>query len=89
MEKSEKRRDSDSSVQKQLEDLLVSEYEKRVKFKKVILVCGQEEKAYLEGDSFVADAIKQFKVDVEYIGLTPEQESLLLSTAKKQDLSKS
>ncbi len=154
MAKSEKRKDSDSSVQKQLEGLLVTEYEKRtgfhgihntskvwlnpstyivpdiyseenkiigevhahtqklksaqkdklasdilkmvlfekekrVKFKKVILVCGQEEKAYLEGDSFVADAIKQFKVDVEYIGLTPEQETLLLSTAKKQDLSKS
>ncbi len=32
MAKSEKRKDSDSSVQKQLEGLLVTEYEKRTGF---------------------------------------------------------
>ncbi len=154
MAKSEKRKDSDSSVQKQLEGVLVTKYEKQtgfhgihntnkvwinsstyivpdiyseehriigevhahtqrlksaqkdklasdilkmilfekekhVKFRKVILVCGKEEKAYLEGDSFVADAIKQFNIEIEYIRLTPEQEDILLRTAKKQDLSKS
>ena len=68
--------------------MILFEKEKHIKYKKVILVCGQEEKAYLDGDSFVADAIKQFDIEVNYIGLTPEQEALLLSTAKKQDLSK-
>ncbi len=153
MTKSGKRKDSDSSVQKQLEGILVAEYEKKsgfygihntskvwlnpttyivpdiyseehkligevhahtqklksaqkdklaadilkmvlfekeqhVEFEKVILVCGQEEKTYLEGDSYVADAIKQFNIKVEYVGLTPEQETLLVKTARKQNLSK-
>ena len=69
--------------------MILFEKEKHTKYRKVILVCGKEEKAYLEGDSFVADAIRQFNIEVNYIGLMPEQEALLLNTAKKQDMSKS
>ena len=67
--------------------MILFEKEMSVKFEKVILVCGLEEKAYLEGDSYIAEAIRQYKIKIEYIELKPEQQALLEDTVKKQDLS--
>ena len=41
------------------------------------MICGLEEKVYLEGDSYIADAIRQYKIKIEYIELTVEQQALL------------
>lgn len=67
--------------------MVLFEKEMKVKYEKVILVCGLEEKAYLEGDSYIAEAIRQYKIKIEYIELTAEQQALLEDTVKKQDLS--
>ena len=68
--------------------MVLFEKEMKVEYEKVLLICGLEEKAYLEGDSYIADAIRQYKIKIEYIELTVEQQALLEDTVKKQDLSK-
>lgn len=59
------------------------------KFKKYIVVCSDEEEKQLQGSSFLAEAIRQFEIKVQFFELSKDYKIKLEDAMKKEDLIKS
>ncbi|MBQ9281456.1 MAG: hypothetical protein IJ207_04575 [Treponema sp.] len=68
--------------------MVLFEKDKQTVFQKIIVVCSEEEYKQLQGNSFLAEAIRQFKIRLCFFELTEEEKKELKKTIDKQDLSK-
>lgn len=68
--------------------LLFEKEQKGVKYTKMIVVCDMQEYEQLNGRSFVAEAIRQFDIELEYISLNKEQSVQLQNAMENQNLAK-
>lgn len=66
--------------------MLLVEKDKRKSFRKIIAVCDEEEKKQLEGNSYLAETIRQFNVEVFYFPLTEKNKINLKKAMEKQDI---
>lgn len=56
------------------------------KFSKYIVVCSDDEKRQLQGNSFLAEAIRQLKIEILFYELSESDNIKLENTIKKQNL---
>lgn len=56
------------------------------KFKKYIVVCNKEEYEQLQGGSYLAHAIKQYKIELILLELDKDHKKQLRKAMKEQDL---
>ena len=56
------------------------------RFRKYYVVCCQEEKAQLEGNSYLAAAMRKFNIEVKLIELTEQEQNALRAAMKKQNM---
>lgn len=68
--------------------LLFEKIQKNGVYRKIIAVCSMQEYEQLQGKSFVAEAIRQFDIQLEYIPLNDEQTTLLKNAMENQNLLK-
>ena len=71
-----------------LKMLLFEKGQKGVKYTKMIVVCDTQEYEQLKGKSFVAEAIRQFDIKLEYISLNKEQSVQLQNAMENQNLAR-
>lgn len=71
-----------------LKILLFEKEQEGVKYTKMIVVCDMQEYEQLKGKSFVAEAIRQFDIKLEYISLNKEQSVQLQNAMENQNLVK-
>ena len=55
-------------------------------YRKYYVVCCQEEKEQLEGNSYLAAARRKFNIEVKLVELTEQDENKLRAAMKKQDM---
>lgn len=68
-----------------LKMLLLQEVTGR-EFRKIIVVCDQTEKKRLEGKSVLAESIRQFGIELMYIGITDELQNQILQAQDTQKM---
>ena len=66
--------------------MIMLEKDKGQKFRKIIFVCCDEVKKYLEGKSYLAAALRTFGVKVEIIRLSEEQRQKIIAAQKRQKM---
>lgn len=69
-----------------LKMLLFEKGQKGVKYTKMIVVCDMQEYEQLQGKFFVAEAIRQFDIELEYISLSKERIVQLQNVMENQNL---
>lgn len=69
-----------------LKMLLFEHSRKEGPFRKIIAVCDRDELKQLQGKSFLAESIRQFGVELIYIELTDQQDEMLRTAMKNQNL---
>ena len=66
--------------------MLLLEKVKRICFRKIIVVCDKDEKEQLEGNSYLAETIRQFNIKIFYFPLTEKNKRELKNAMEKQDI---
>ncbi len=77
-----------NKITKDILKMLLFEKKQKKKYKKYIVVCSKEEAEQLKGDSYVAMAIKEFRINLMYMEIDESLQKKLLEEQKRQDLSK-
>ncbi len=70
-----------------LKMLLLDKVQKKT-YRKIIAVCSEREKAVLTGTSFLAEALREFEVEVILIKLPDHLEKELIEAEKRQDITR-
>lgn len=66
-----------------LKMLLLEKIEKRT-YRKIIVVCDEQEREKLKGTSVLAECIKQFDIEVKMIDIETDLRSMLIAAQKRQ-----
>lgn len=66
--------------------MLLFEEDLKKELKKYIIVCSEAEKRYLEGNSYIAKAVKMHHINVVYIPLDAEREEKVRKAMLDEDL---
>lgn len=66
-----------------LKMLLLEKLEKRT-YRKIIVVCDEQERGKLKGTSVLAECIKQFDIEVKMIDIETDLRTMLIAAQKRQ-----
>ena len=66
--------------------MLLLEEKTNKKFRKIIVVCDQQEYTHLRGMSVLAECIRQFGIELMYVELDEDTRQRILSAQKRQEM---
>ena len=66
--------------------MLLFEKDRKTKLRKIVAVCSEEEKNQLEGQSYLAEAIRQFSIEVMLVDIGEELYSSLEKAQERQKM---
>lgn len=66
--------------------MMLYETDSNTRLRKIIAVCSEEERRQLEGQSFLAQAIRQFGAEIILVDIDEEQRAALLKAQERQKM---
>lgn len=78
----------DRKIAKDILKMLLIEKIKGEEYRKIIVVCDEEERKKLEGDSMIAESIKEFNIEVKMINIEPDLRDALIAEQEQQGVTK-
>lgn len=73
----------DRKVAKDILKMLLLEKIKGVPYKKMIIVCDKKERKHLEGNSMIAECIRQFDIEVQMIDIESDLQNALIAEQER------